>query len=755
MKAVHIKAKLIIPNESISGSGPYAFPFDEGYELNNVWVNNVPATFTRSSNTVTITTTQNPLHPDSITWLETTLYYADKPFGDSVRYYEAGITGSGYAFETDVLGQQTSSIEGKGSITLLTESVAQLTNFIFENQEIELYSVDELYNKTIEFRGLIREVKYSNNKVTFTYTNLLASLKDAYKLNNYTQPHLEKFKRRAVYNEARDLRAICLDDGKNFGLTGTITLTQNSNLVTGSGTQFLSQLYQNDELFIDGGWYSIASISSNTQLTLQRTWDKTTQTFSGVLVRKRTFSPRQHRVWNFCQGPVRQPTTTILNASTASITVADSSDIKSGDYLWFPSLNAHAYVNNILGSIITLSSSLPIPPSPGSQVIRPFVQKLRVKGQQDEVLYEFYYGRHFTTDPVSGNITFFDHCEVISPPYTPERIPAKLTWTNNSRTVAVASGDVGSVGIGDWLRAPNGDYYEAVELNEGNVFIRVPYTGSNASNQDAYKISFTITKDSEVYANVYGKINQSGKLMREFDEILKDVLDEPNVQMDPSFGYFDLPIVIGGYRGTKNELIKNLADLINSSTFGFLHQDRTTLDLAYSFLRPKAPVQKFIQQDFLDLNVEYLNSTLIGRAICNYAVTDLDSDGEFVEASSVIGSQIVETGREKSVKSLTTNSTLADITAKRWARLLNRNSVKVIGKLKKDDLNSNVTVGSTIECDLKLYGISGLFIVESLKFTDEWVEIEAINFGGYLDSTAIWDQNQPWYDPTQQKFHFF
>lgn len=37
MKAVHVKAKKIIPNEDISGSGPYTFTFDEGLELNGVW----------------------------------------------------------------------------------------------------------------------------------------------------------------------------------------------------------------------------------------------------------------------------------------------------------------------------------------------------------------------------------------------------------------------------------------------------------------------------------------------------------------------------------------------------------------------------------------------------------------------------------------------------------------------------------------------------------------------------------------------
>lgn len=36
MKAVHVKAKKIIPNEDISGSGPYTFTFDEGLELNGV-----------------------------------------------------------------------------------------------------------------------------------------------------------------------------------------------------------------------------------------------------------------------------------------------------------------------------------------------------------------------------------------------------------------------------------------------------------------------------------------------------------------------------------------------------------------------------------------------------------------------------------------------------------------------------------------------------------------------------------------------
>ena len=59
--------------------------------------------------------------------------------------------------------------------------------------------------------------------------------------------------------------------------TGTITLTNGSTAVTGSGTLFADNFVgANDVLIVDGLMYVIASVTSNTSLTLTRPYTGTT-----------------------------------------------------------------------------------------------------------------------------------------------------------------------------------------------------------------------------------------------------------------------------------------------------------------------------------------------------------------------------------------------------------------------------------------------------------------------------------------------
>lgn len=59
--------------------------------------------------------------------------------------------------------------------------------------------------------------------------------------------------------------------------TGTITLTNGSTAVTGSGTLFADNFVgANDVLIVDGLMYIVASVTSNTALTLTRPYTGTT-----------------------------------------------------------------------------------------------------------------------------------------------------------------------------------------------------------------------------------------------------------------------------------------------------------------------------------------------------------------------------------------------------------------------------------------------------------------------------------------------
>ena len=61
-----------------------------------------------------------------------------------------------------------------------------------------------------------------------------------------------------------------------FSVTGTVTATQNSTAVVGSGTDFLTELQAGDALYITGVKYKITSITDGENLTIQPAYAGTT-----------------------------------------------------------------------------------------------------------------------------------------------------------------------------------------------------------------------------------------------------------------------------------------------------------------------------------------------------------------------------------------------------------------------------------------------------------------------------------------------
>ena len=59
----------------------------------------------------------------------------------------------------------------------------------------------------------------------------------------------------------------------NFSITGTISTTNTSSTVTGSNTTFLTELDIGDTIqFVGGKRIKVATIASNTSLTLEQAW---------------------------------------------------------------------------------------------------------------------------------------------------------------------------------------------------------------------------------------------------------------------------------------------------------------------------------------------------------------------------------------------------------------------------------------------------------------------------------------------------
>lgn len=74
-------------------------------------------------------------------------------------------------------------------------------------------------------------------------------------------------------------------------LTGTVSITNGTTTVTGSGTAWTSDLVGN-EIFLDGYYYPIASVTSTTQLELTYSYDGTTLSGADYLIASLVRNPK-------------------------------------------------------------------------------------------------------------------------------------------------------------------------------------------------------------------------------------------------------------------------------------------------------------------------------------------------------------------------------------------------------------------------------------------------------------------------------
>lgn len=74
-------------------------------------------------------------------------------------------------------------------------------------------------------------------------------------------------------------------------LTGTISITNGTTTVTGSGTTWTSDLI-GDEIFLDGYYYPIVSITSTTELELSHSYDGSTLSASDYLIARLVRNPK-------------------------------------------------------------------------------------------------------------------------------------------------------------------------------------------------------------------------------------------------------------------------------------------------------------------------------------------------------------------------------------------------------------------------------------------------------------------------------
>jgi len=159
--------------------------------------------------------------------------------------------------------------------------------YIFENQEIKFYSwfpnIPITENVQL-FSGVIESKSFSDSRISLKVKDFVYKLKNKVNLGLFSEsdgimlPSILGTAKRRIYGQADYVKTVSLDATLGgYSITGVLSATIATNILTGVGSLFLSQLSPGDELtfLVSGASEKIAvqSIESNTSLTLGKIID--------------------------------------------------------------------------------------------------------------------------------------------------------------------------------------------------------------------------------------------------------------------------------------------------------------------------------------------------------------------------------------------------------------------------------------------------------------------------------------------------
>ena len=106
-------------------------------------------------------------------------------------------------------------------------------------------------------------------------------------------------------------------------LAGTITVENNSNIITGLNTRFVDQLKNEDRIVIRGQTYKVTSIESNTSIHMQPSYRGTSN--SGVIVTKTVDTRVKQSNWNIDKADGTGPSGYVLDINKIQMAYMDYS----------------------------------------------------------------------------------------------------------------------------------------------------------------------------------------------------------------------------------------------------------------------------------------------------------------------------------------------------------------------------------------------------------------------------------------------
>ena len=577
---------------------------------------------------------------------------------EEVEYQPRLIKGVGFKSEIGS-DQKGISVTGSGNIVLQNNDGhfdSLFDAMIWENKKVEIYS----YNRNlapslakIQYKGSIVNKSFNSDKVTFKIQDAIFKLdtKIDMELFDETDGVNESFygdAKRTIYGKVDGLLCRSIDQvGEGYTLTGTVSGTGASTTVTGSGTSFLTELAQNDEVIINLEEYTVQKVNSDTEFIISDS-SGLVSTVSGESITSipSISNPEFNRDFFVANHAVSQSNTTISSMVQLNrIIVADIEGFEVNDLIKVDGDSFTIFA--ISGNQIQLNINATSLYSTVSPVIKEPITKIYIDGKQIDID-----DLSSITNVTDCSFTLNNKAEFRVTPNILED-DANYTFTAGSRTV-VYSGSKELSNVlqeRDWIKAEgeaDSTYLRIVDIVGTDIRCSETWTGSTASSKKILKRQPSyISDDSPVSITATGKTKDgtsTGILIRTGADVVEDILTGLGLSLDINAASFTeastdnnmrmsiaLPYSISGSAPTARDIIND----INQSIFGSLSLTQD-LKLSYFINTPERTeaITEINDDDIIKWKFKGKETPSYKRIVGNYKFLDFNNNKE--EGNSLI-----------------------------------------------------------------------------------------------------------------------
>lgn len=695
----------------------------------------------------------------------------DLASGEEVYWSPSIESTSRFGVELDTIKQMGEAIEGSGTLSLYNERAywsPRFDKYVFDNQNCLIYSWnrDLLPSEAkLLFKGKVESRTWSDKKISFKLKDLVSILRDTISTPNLVDvagaripTNMQNAKQRMILGRLFGHRPTNIDEVLDgYPVTGTIAVTTSSETITGTGTSFLSELCPDDQISIAGEKYTVATIASDTSLTVSSTYTGASE--SGLSTTVVPSLPKRYtnRVWKLSGHVLRQPETIIAGGATVNRLVVQSTrDFFAGDQVYIGTLGSGELVtiDEVLNdTTCILSTSLNSIPSIDTPVLRPCVQDVRI----NDVRLEFY--RDYTVDADTGTLTLLDNAERNAGPI--REMVQNITFTNGSRSVT-GSGFEGTIEPGYMLRVRgNAAFFQVLSVESDTALTLTEVSTYTDTDKGQYSSLIFDPTEHVLSCEILGRTNEGtteGVMPRTGPEIVKllltdaglsGVLDNDSFTDTSESVPFDIAFVVpSNFKDNKTFTYREIVNNVNKSIFGAIIQDQN-FQLKYTLLEPKKPVtaRRLMDSDILKLSVKSTASEMVRRVVVEYNRKEYDYEQgdegiNYATQSSQTAEYILGTSRERTFSCYLTQQSSAIVLANRWSFLLeySAGSITIETKLQTIDLDIN----DVIDIDHRdLYERLGgtskrkIVAIERISKSGSGVVIEAVDLSNAFNRVCI------------------